>query len=166
MSLSAEQAKTIAEYALADYEYERGLTRNVIAAMPAGHEDYKPDPKSMAALDLAWHIVSTEKWLMDAACAGKFADGEHGRPAELRNAQDVVAWYEKNVPASVSAVRGLSGEQLARIIDFFGKMQLPTVSIVTMMVKHSAHHRGQLSTYLRPMGGKVPGIYGPSADTQ
>jgi uncharacterized damage-inducible protein DinB len=34
-----------------------------------------------------------------------------------------------------------------------------------MMLRHSAHHRGQLSAYLRAMGGKVPSIYGPSADT-
>jgi uncharacterized damage-inducible protein DinB len=45
-------------------------------------------------------------------------------------------------------------------------MQLSGVGYLTLMVKHSAHHRGQLSAYLRPMGAKVPGIYGPSGDTQ
>jgi uncharacterized damage-inducible protein DinB len=45
-------------------------------------------------------------------------------------------------------------------------MQMPCVVYLTLMFKHSAHHRGQLSAYLRPMGAKVPGIYGPSADTQ
>ena len=45
-------------------------------------------------------------------------------------------------------------------------MQLPAVSYLTLMVKHGAHHRGQLSAYLRPMGAKVPGIYGPSGDSQ
>jgi uncharacterized damage-inducible protein DinB len=43
---------------------------------------------------------------------------------------------------------------------------MPAVNFVSMAVKHSVHHRAQLSTYLRPMGGKVPGIYGPTADTQ
>jgi len=45
-------------------------------------------------------------------------------------------------------------------------MSYPAVVYLTIMVKHSAHHRGQLSAYLRPMGAKVPGIYGPSGDTQ
>jgi uncharacterized damage-inducible protein DinB len=166
MSLSAEQAKAIAEYTFADYENERVTTRRVIAAIPAGKETYKPDPKSMTALDLAWHIASTEPYLMNGACAGQFGGGEFERPANLRNAQDVLAWYEQNVPAVLEKMRQLSGEQLIKVVDFHGKMQMPAVAYLTMMVKHSAHHRGQLSTYLRPMGGKVPGIYGPSADTQ
>jgi uncharacterized damage-inducible protein DinB len=53
---------------------------------------------------------------------------------------------------------------LAQIINFFGIMQLPAVSYIQLTIKHSIHHRGQLSTYLRPMGGRVPGIYGQSAD--
>jgi uncharacterized damage-inducible protein DinB len=60
----------------------------------------------------------------------------------------------------------MSGEQLVRIIDLLGMVQMPAVNFVALSVKHSVHHRGQLSTYLRPMGGKVPGIYGPTADTQ
>jgi uncharacterized damage-inducible protein DinB len=43
---------------------------------------------------------------------------------------------------------------------------MPGIVYLSLIIKHSVHHRGQLSTYLRPMGGKVPGIYGPSADTQ
>jgi uncharacterized damage-inducible protein DinB len=46
-----------------------------------------------------------------------------------------------------------------------GYWQLPAVQFLSLAVKHSVHHRGQLSAYLRAMGGKVPGIYGPSADT-
>ena len=60
----------------------------------------------------------------------------------------------------------MSGEQLVGIIDLFGMMQVPAVGMISMCVKHSVHHRGQLSSYLRAMGGKVPSIYGPSADTQ
>ena len=60
----------------------------------------------------------------------------------------------------------MSGEQLSKVIDLFGIVQAPGVNFLAMVAKHSVHHRGQLSTYLRAMGGKVPGIYGPSADTQ
>ena len=68
------------------------------------------------------------------------------------------------VPIAHALVRALSGEELAQIIDFFGIMQLPAVNFIQLTIKHSIHHRGQLSTYLRPMGGRVPGIYGQSAD--
>jgi uncharacterized damage-inducible protein DinB len=60
----------------------------------------------------------------------------------------------------------MSGEKLGNVIDMFGMIKLPGVNFLSMAAKHSVHHRGQLSTYLRPMGGTVPGIYGPSADTQ
>jgi uncharacterized damage-inducible protein DinB len=63
-------------------------------------------------------------------------------------------------------VRSLADAKLAEEIDFFGMMKLPAVFLIGLMEKHSIHHRGQLSAYLRPMGCKVPGIYGPSGDTQ
>ena len=60
----------------------------------------------------------------------------------------------------------MPGERLTNVIDMFGIIQAPGISLLAMTAKHSVHHRGQLSTYLRPMGGKVPGISGPTADTQ
>ena len=70
------------------------------------------------------------------------------------------------VRAALDRVRALSGEKLANVIDLLGMIQAPGINFLALAIKHSVHHRGQLSTYLRPMGGKVPGIYGPSADTQ
>jgi uncharacterized damage-inducible protein DinB len=78
---------------------------------------------------------------------------------------DAVACYNERIPAAIARVRALSGEALIEPVDFFGTI-LTAVVILSVMVRHSIHHRGQLSTYLRPMGGKVPAIYGPSADTQ
>ena len=56
-------------------------------------------------------------------------------------------------------------DQLVKTVDFRGRLQLPAVMYLQMMLHHSVHHRGQLSAYLRPMGGKVPAIYGESFDT-
>jgi uncharacterized damage-inducible protein DinB len=61
-------------------------------------------------------------------------------------------------------VKAMTPEQLATEVDFFGVMKMPAVGLLSMALRHSIHHRGQLSSYLRAMGGKVPGIYGPSAD--
>jgi uncharacterized damage-inducible protein DinB len=60
----------------------------------------------------------------------------------------------------------MPGERLTNVIDMFGIIQAPGISFLAITAKHSVHHRGQLSTYLRPMGGRVAGIYGPSADTR
>jgi uncharacterized damage-inducible protein DinB len=58
----------------------------------------------------------------------------------------------------------LSVEQLTKIVDFRGIFQLPAVLYLQFLLKHTIHHRGQLSMYLRPMGAKVPSIYGESYD--
>ncbi|MGH9677932.1 MAG: DinB family protein, partial [Candidatus Acidiferrum sp.] len=56
----------------------------------------------------------------------------------------------------------LSAEQLVKIVDFRGLFQLPAVHYLDFSLRHSIHHRGQLSVYIRPMGGSVPSIYGES----
>ncbi len=100
------------------------------------------------------------------------ANGEFTPPPDdsdecaIMNPTDAVARYKEKVPAALDRVRGMSGEQLTKVIDLMGLMQAPAVNWLARAVKHSVHHRGQLSTYLRPMGGTVPSIYGPSADTQ
>ena len=56
------------------------------------------------------------------------------------------------------------GDHLVKIVDFRGIFQLPLVIYLDFLLHHSIHHRGQLSMYLRPMGAKVPSIYGESYD--
>ena len=56
-------------------------------------------------------------------------------------------------------------EQLVKVVDFRGLFQLPAVMYCGFILHHSVHHRGQLSTYLRPMGSKVPAMYGESYDS-
>ncbi len=63
-----------------------------------------------------------------------------------------------------SAVEKVEGEDALKVVDFMGAFQFPNVFYLIFLIKHSVHHRGQLSVYLRPMGGKVPSIYGGSAD--
>jgi uncharacterized damage-inducible protein DinB len=58
----------------------------------------------------------------------------------------------------------MTGDELAKIVDFYGMFQLPAAAYLNFANVHCIHHRGQLSAYLRPMGGKVPSIYGGSAD--
>ena len=60
----------------------------------------------------------------------------------------------------------ITPEQAAKIVDFRGAFQLPAVAFLDFSLRHAIHHRGQLSTYLRAMGGKVPAIYGESYDSE
>ena len=74
--------------------------------------------------------------------------------------------FEQKVHAMVDAGQAVTGEQLTKIINFRGIFQLPAVVYVQIALNHSIHHRGQLSMYLRPMGAKVPSIYGESYDAR
>ena len=87
-------------------------------------------------------------------------------PDSIHGIPDVVAWYNAHLPAQIDKAKSLSGEALSRLVDFHGKAKIPAYAILQQMLKHSIHHRGQLSAYLRPMGGKVPSIYGPSGDSE
>jgi uncharacterized damage-inducible protein DinB len=64
----------------------------------------------------------------------------------------------------MAQVKALSDDQLLKPISFFGIMTQPAVTYLSFLLMHGIHHRGQLSTYLRAMGAKVPSIYGGSAD--
>jgi uncharacterized damage-inducible protein DinB len=165
--MRAEEAKTIADHLLTTLEHEMATTTNVFAAVPADKLDYRPDPKSKSALGLLRHLVLEDEWLLNAVADGRFAPlPDDSDACQVMTPQDAIACYKERIPAAMARVRALSGEDLLREVDLFGTWRMPAVSFLSMMLRHSAHHRGQLSTYLRPMGSKVPPIYGPSADTQ
>jgi uncharacterized damage-inducible protein DinB len=77
---------------------------------------------------------------------------------------ELVDWYDKNFKRAADRIRALTPEQLATSIDFLGAFKLPAVAYLVFFNNHRVHHRGQLATYLRPMGSKCPSIYGDSFD--
>ena len=163
--MEPNEALMVLSLAMTDADYEFPVTRKVIAAMPAGREDYTPDARSMNALKLAFHIASSDVWFLNSIADRKFAMGdETGVPAEIKSSADVVAWYDKAREAAVARVKAMSGADLTSPVDFFGFITAPVVLFLSFNLRHVVHHRGQLSAYLRPMGGKVPSIYGGSAD--
>jgi len=144
---------------------EHKITKQIIEAIPLDKGDYRPDPVSKTALELAWHIVASEHRFLDGMAAGQFDFTPNHRPESVRNSADIAAWYEKTFEADFDRLSKLDGEQLAKILDFRGVLQLPALAFVQFSLHHSIHHRGQLSAYLRPMGAKVPSIYGESYDS-
>ncbi len=143
---------------------EHTLTKNIIGAIPVGKENYRPDEISKSAIDLAWHIAAAEMRFLDAVRTGAFDFSPQSRPDSTHTAADLNRWYAENFETRLSQVTQLAGEQLTKIVDFRGLFQLPAVMYLGFILHHTVHHRGQLSMYLRPMGAKVPSIYGESYD--
>jgi len=143
---------------------EQRITKSIIEAIPLDKGDYRPDEISKSALELAWHIAATEMRFMEAVPAGAFDLSPRPRPDSIKNSKDLTVWYTDNFAAHFDKLTKLSNEQLLKIVDFRGLFQLPAVMYLNILLHHSIHHRGQLSMYLRPMGAKVPSIYGESYD--
>ncbi len=162
--MKPEQAMGLFQFLLQSIETETQVTHKVLAAVPDDKGSYTPHPTSMTALELASHTATSELWFIDGVVNGKFADPDPADKDRFKKASEVVAYYDKAMPEAIAKLKTLSAEQLAAPIAFFGGMNLPAVVYLNFLVVHSAHHRGQLSTYLRPMGAKVPSIYGGSAD--
>lgn len=162
--LTPDQAKFLLTQALPRIKMEHATTMRVIEAIPLDKGDYRPDAISKSALELAWHIVAAEKRFLGGICTGAFDFTPMNRPDSIDNSAKIAAWFDETFNANIKQVEGLSGEQLSKSIDFRGMFQQPAVMYLHLFQNHTIHHRGQLSMYLRPMGAKVPSIYGESYD--
>jgi uncharacterized damage-inducible protein DinB len=162
--LTPDQAKFILDLALPTLKTEHQTTKRVIEAIPLDKGDYRPDNICKTALELAWHIVAAEKRFLSGISAGAFDFNPIHRPESVTNSAGITRVFGESFAANLAKIEKLSGEQLARMIDFRGMFQLPAVSFIQVTLNHTIHHRGQLSMYLRPMGAKVPSIYGESYD--
>jgi len=163
-SLRPEQARFYLEsIALPLLKAEHAVTKRIIEALPVDRGDYRPDAISRTAFELAWHIASAENRFLEAVAAGEF-NFSGTRPDWIRNSGDVAKWYAEAFETNMKRLEQLSDEQLLKVVDFRGIRQWPAVLHLQSGMSHTIHHRGQLSQYLRPMGAKVPSIYGQSYD--
>jgi uncharacterized damage-inducible protein DinB len=159
--MTPETAKCIADFLQPQLQQEHATTRNVLAAVPADQCSYKPSDRCMSAIDLASHIAVAEAFFLRGVLNGAF----EWKPEELKTPAEVLAYYDNTVVPLIAQVGQLSGEKLAQAVTFAVWTE-PAVTFLNLHMKHMVHHRGQLSAYLRPMGAKVPSIYGPTADTE
>ena len=165
--MNAEQAKFLAEHYAATLEGEFAATCKVLEAVRDDARDYKPDDKSRSAWEVATHLATSDIWFLDSVLKGQFVtDPEASKQAEaqFKTVADIVAFYKKTFPEKIKELRAASGDAMVREVDFFGFMKKPAAEFLALANNHSIHHRGQLASYLRAMGSKVPAIYGGSAD--
>lgn len=138
------------------------ITKRVLAAVPADKKSYKPDEHARTAQELAEHIVVSDIEFLDGIVGKQFHPGV--RPTGMPDSLDALPeFYEQRMNQYMSQVRQLDGDHLCAIVPFYG-MQFPAFTYLGFLQNHSVHHRGELCTYLRPMGGQVPSIYGGSYD--
>ena len=141
---------------------EAECTKKVIAAVPDAKSDYRPDPHARSAKELAWHLANTDVQFLDGIADLRFdMASPENKP---QTSAEVVAWYDGNIKRAIARVQELTADQLLTPVEFFGVFNLPAALYLGFLNNHSIHHRGELVTYLRPMGSKVPSIYGGSYD--
>jgi uncharacterized damage-inducible protein DinB len=138
---------------------ESVTTLKVLGRIPEG-SDYRPDAKSRTAQEIAWAIVCEEKMIIEALESGK---AEWAPPAMPATMQEVRAAYLTQSEAMPQRWKAVTSERWGGPLDFFGT-QRPAAPMAWSFLFDIVHHRGQISTYLRPMGSTVPQIYGPSGD--
>lgn len=138
---------------------ESATTAKVLERIPEGSE-YRPDPKSRTAQEIAWQIVCEERMIVEALERGRFEWSPPSAPATMR---EVVEAYRTQAATSPDRWRALSPECWTGTIEFFGR-QRSASAMAWSFLFDIVHHRGQITTYLRPMGSTVPQVYGPSAD--
>jgi uncharacterized damage-inducible protein DinB len=138
---------------------ESKTTAKVLARIP-DKSDYKPDPKSRRAQEIAWQIVCEEKMLIEALETGKAEWVPAEMPASMKDVTDTYIKLSAKMPARW---KKLSPKRWNGKLEFFGKKR-PAAPMAWSFLFDIVHHRGQITTYLRAMGSTVPQIYGPSGD--
>ncbi len=132
---------------------ESKTTRNVLARIPEG-SDYRPDPRSRTAQEIAWQIVCEERMIIDALETGEAVWAPPPAPATMK---DVLKAYEQQSATMPARWKGLADERWHGTLGFFGN-QRPASPMAWSFLFDIVHHRGQITTYLRPMGSTVPQI--------
>jgi uncharacterized damage-inducible protein DinB len=153
------------EFFITIWEREGPATGKVIGRIPEDRSDYRADPKARTAREIAWLMVHEEAVLVECLEKGEFTWADVPCPAKV---DDVIAQYQRQHDELTKRLHAIPAsrweEQLPCMMDGKEVMRQIGYDMAWGFLLDQIHHRGQLSTYLRPMGAKVPAIYGASAD--
>lgn len=146
-------------------EEEVAAFLRVLRAVPSDHLDYRPHERSTSAGDLAWQIASEMANLIDLLETGVADYRPAPRPD---NSEEMARTFEKAAERAANLARAIDVDRWKGPGKFLFQGHLSweasVAEIAWGFLFDLVHHRGQLSVYLRPMGAKVPRIYGPSGD--
>jgi uncharacterized damage-inducible protein DinB len=158
---------------IAEYERETARTRKMLDAIPADADlSYKPHPKSMPLGNLAGHLTDmVGDWAVTTLAQDKLEfPADHKWDPYIPASKDAaLEKFDQGLPKALQALAETTPEKWDQHWKFiFGGqtwIDQPRHQVFReMVISHMVHHRAQLGVYLRLLGAKIPGTYGPSAD--
>jgi len=163
---------SMTQWFLTELESEAGKSRRVLEQVPAGKREWKPHERSMALGYLAELTASIFSWIDLAITQDELdiapKDGPKHKPAPLNTSDELVAALDKAVAKAREALQKTTDAHLETSWRLLAGGNLaseqPRLHVIRDTFLHSAHHRGQMTVYLRLLGSKVPSVYGPTAD--
>ena len=162
----------LTDFYLAEMDSEVDRSRRALEQVPEGKYDWKPHEKSMIFGYLGNMVATMPTWIamevnqeeLDVAPA----EGSNMEQKRLDTSEELVQALDKAAAAARSALEQTTEEHLMTSWRLLARgqvvMELPCYVFIQDTINHWAHHRGQMTVYLRLLGAKVPALYGPSAD--
>lgn len=162
----------LTEYLLEELDREVERSRRALAEVPEGKYDWKPHEKSMILGYLANMVATIPMWIAMEITQGELdvapAEGSNMEQKKLDTSAALIEALDKAAADARSALKETSDEHLHTSWKLLARgqvvMESPRYIFIQDTIHHWAHHRGQMTVYLRLMGAKVPALYGPSAD--
>lgn len=146
---------------------ERGLFVRVVGAVLDDGLGHRPDPKARSSRDLIEHLIGHNLDLVELLDDGVI---HHRNQVPFDSVDDAVQQLDESFGVLLDKLGAIDEATWTEPAKFLFEdhlvMEAPRQQLAWMMLLDSVHHRGQLSTHLRPMGSKVPAMYGPSADEE
>jgi uncharacterized damage-inducible protein DinB len=157
---------TLREYYIERRQAEAPIFLRVLKALPADQLTYKPHERSPSAEQVVWTLTSELRSCVDVVAQNK-AEWRSEPPPSLNEMLELFERWSNQLTDLVSKMDEASWNRTAQFY-YGGKVvsEQPVGQFLWFILFDAIHHRGQLSAYLRPMGGAVPAIYGPSADSR
>ena len=155
------------EFFVKQFRSERPKFVAVLRAMPEGKLDYAPHERNSKAGEIAWFLVLELRTLVDTLTKGEHRWEQPDAPQTVAGIADAYEKAASELEEALASADDAQWESEGKL--YFGEklmMNRPRGEILWDFLFDAIHHRGQLSVYLRPMGGKVPSIYGPSGDSK
>lgn len=155
-----------------DREVER--SRKALEQVPDGKYQWKPHDKSMIFGYLADMVATIPTWITMEINQDELdiapAEGQGTKKEPKETSADLVKALDEAAAEARSALEKTTDEHLATNWKLLARGQVvwegTRIEMIQDTINHWAHHRGQMTVYLRLMGAKVPALYGPSADEQ
>ena len=162
-------AKSLTDRLLAELESEAAITRRVLERVPEGKNDWKPHEKSMPMGRLAGLVANMPGWIAMMLTQDEFDVAAGPPPAPIKTNQDLLVAFDANVARSKDALKKTNDAHLETKWRMLARGHVVSETsryenLRSGVLNHLAHHRGQLTVYLRLHDVPIPSIYGPTAD--